>query len=64
LHTAVAVDELGRRLAERTVRATPAGHLELLAWAERWIERRWALEDCRHRSRRLEADLVRAAARA
>ena len=29
-HTAVAVDEQGRKLAERTVRATPAGHLELL----------------------------------
>ena len=58
-HTAVAVDDNGSRLAERTVRATPAGHLELLAWAERWDERRWALEDCRHLSRRLEADLVR-----
>lgn len=57
-HTAVAVDEQGRKLAERTVRATPAGHLELRAWAERWTERRWALEDCRHLSRRLEADLV------
>jgi transposase len=59
-HTAVAVDEQGRKLAERTVRATPAGHLELRAWAERWPERRWALEDCRHLSRRLEGDLVRA----
>lgn len=57
-HTAVAVDEHGRALAERTVRATPAGHLELLAWASRWAERRWALEDCRHLSRRLERDLL------
>jgi transposase len=56
----VAVDEHGRKLAERTVRATPAGHLELLTWAGRWTERRWALEDCRHLSRRIEADLVRA----
>jgi transposase len=58
-HTVVAVDDNGRRLAERTVSATPAGHLELLAWArDRFPERRWALEDCRHLSRRLERDLV------
>lgn len=60
-HTVVAVDERGRRLGERTVAATPAGHLELLAWARgRYPERRWALEDCRHLSRRLERDLVTA----
>jgi transposase len=59
-HTLVAVDETGRRLAEKTAAATPAGHLELLAWARRFPERRFALEDCRHLSRRLEADLVRA----
>jgi transposase len=58
-HTLVAVDEQGRRLAETTVPATPAGHLALLAWAEaRFGERRWALEDCRHLSRRLERDLL------
>jgi transposase len=50
-HTVVAVDDNGRWLAERTVGATPAGHLELLSWAkERFAERRWALEDCRHLS--------------
>jgi transposase len=59
-HTVVAVDEAGRRLAEKTVAATPAGHLELRRWAARFPERRWALEDCRNLSRRLEADLVRA----
>jgi transposase len=59
-HTAVVVDEQGRKLAERTVQATLAGHLELRAWAERWTERQWALEDCGHLSRRLEAELVRA----
>jgi transposase len=57
-HTVVAIDEQGRRLAERTVAATPDGHLELRRWAERWPERRFALEDCRHLSRRLERDLV------
>jgi transposase len=59
-HTVVVIDETGRKLDERTVSATPEGHLELRRWAERWPERRWALEDCRHLSRRLEADLVRA----
>ena len=60
-HTVVAVDETGRRLAERTVAATPAGHLELLTWArDRFPGCRWALEDCRHLSRRLERDLVTA----
>jgi transposase len=59
-HTAVAADDQGRRLAERTVRATPAGHRELLAWAGRWTGRRWALEDCRHLSRGFERDLLRA----
>ena len=59
-HTAVAVDEQGRKLGELTVRATPEGHLELRAWAAAQGEHRWGLEDCRHLSRRLEADLLRA----
>lgn len=59
-HTVVAVDGAGRKLDERTMSATPEGHLELRRWAERWPERRWALEGCRHLSRRLEAELVRA----
>jgi transposase len=33
----------------------------MMRWAERFDgERRWAVEDCRHLSRRLEADLLRA----
>jgi transposase len=60
-HTAVAVDANGRPLAETTVMATPAGHLGLVRWARRFDEQHcWALEDCRHLSRRLEADLLRA----
>jgi transposase len=58
-HTVVVIDETGRKVAEKTVPATSEGHLELRRWAERWPERRWALEDCRHLSRRLEAELVR-----
>jgi transposase len=57
-HTAVAVDGNGRKLAERTVTARSAGHLELVRWAARFPERRFALEDTRHLSRRLSTDLL------
>ena len=59
-HTLVAVDEVGRKLGERTVSATRDGHLEAIAWAARWAERQFALEDCRHVTRLLEADLLAA----
>ena len=59
-HTIVAVDgATGRKLGETTIPATPDGHLELRRWVARFPERRWALEDCRHLSRRLEVDLLR-----
>lgn len=57
-HTVVAADGTGRKLAEKTVAATSAGHLELVRWAARFTERSWALEDCRHLSRRLSSDLL------
>ena len=57
-HTLVAVDEVGRKLGEKTVRATSDGHLEAVSWASKWAERTWALEDCRHVTRRLEAELL------
>src|SRR4030095_422872 len=56
--TAVAVDELGRAVAERTcaVSADP-----LLEWARSLeAERLWALEDCRHVTRGLEQALLAA----
>jgi len=59
-HTVVAVDSSGRKLAERTVSTASTGHLELLRWARRWRDRTWALEDCRHLTRRLERDLLAA----
>jgi transposase len=62
-HTFVAVDGNGKELGHKTVKAVPAAHLEALRWAEQWPERTWALEDCRHLSRRLESDLVRAGER-
>jgi transposase len=63
-HTVVAVDANGRKLAEKTVATTSDGHLELIRWARRWRDRTWAIEDCRHLTRRLEADLMRAGERA
>jgi transposase len=54
------IDATGRQLAEKTVAATDAGHLELRRWAGQWPDRTWGLEDCRHLSRRLDAELVRA----
>ena len=62
-HTLVAVDGNGRKLAEKTASTSPAGHLELLHWSRRWRERTWALEDCRHLTRRLEGDLLAAGER-
>jgi transposase len=63
-HTVVAVDETGRQLACRTLATTTAAHLELLSWAETVSEqRKWAVEDCRHVSRRLERDLLGAGER-
>lgn len=61
-HTFVAVDEVGRKLAEKVVSATSAGHAEAVMWArERFgIEVVWAVEDCRHLSARLERDLLTA----
>ncbi len=57
-HTVVAVDEAGAEIASMTVAATPEGHLRLVKWAAKWPQRRWAIEDCRALSRRLEADLL------
>ena len=62
-HTVVAVDENGRQIGQLTVKATAEGHLALLRWAGSFEERTWALEDCRHLSRRLESDLLRAGER-
>jgi transposase len=62
-HTVVVVDELGRRLAQRTIGTTSADHLELVGWAAKHGERLWAVEDCRHLSRRLERDLLAAGER-
>lgn len=59
-HTLVAVDQVGRKLGGRTFAATSDGHLQALEWASQWPEVRFALEDCRHVTRRLERDLLTA----
>lgn len=57
-HTAVAIDENGMQLKSKTFAATPDGQVDLVEWTAAWPERRWAIEDCRHLSRRLEASLL------
>lgn len=59
-HTIVATDEAGAQLGSVTVQATSEGHLKAVRWAAQWETRRWAIEDCRHISRRLEVDLLAA----
>jgi len=54
--TAVAVDEAGRMLDEKTVASADA---ELIGWASGLgSERLWALEDCRQLTRALEHELL------
>jgi transposase len=67
-HTVVALDEVGRRLSTKTVRTNSEGHLALVEWAAQFADVdengvRFALEDCRHLTRRLESDLLAAGQR-
>ena len=59
-HTAVAVEAAtGELVAELSVPATQRGHERLLAWARTLApERRFAVEDCRHVSGRLQRLLI------
>src|ERR1700693_65247 len=60
-HAAVTVDEMGRQGFVKTVGTTTQDHLRLLKWAVGLAEERlWAIEDCRHLTRRLERDLIAA----
>lgn len=61
-HTFVAVDEVGRKLAEKVVAATTAGHAKALRWARATFgdDLIWGIEDCRNLSARLERDLLSA----
>jgi transposase len=65
-HTLVAVDGNGRKLGEKTVEATDAGHAKALRWALLKFggeDLTWGIEDCRHVSGRLERSLVDAGQR-
>ena len=59
-HTFVAVDEVGRKLGEKTVKATTEGHHVALMWArdQFGMELTWGIEDCRNMSALLERDLL------
>lgn len=57
-HTLVAVDEVGKRIDVLTVEARAAGHQKIMAWLEQFDGVCIAVEDCRHLTRRLEADLL------
>jgi transposase len=63
-HTIVAVDGLtGRQIAGREVPASDAGHVEAVRFGAGLSEEIvWAIEDCRHVSRRLEQALLAAGA--
>lgn len=62
-HTAVALDMVGRVLAQLTFTARTPGHLELLVWAAALAGGQpvvFAVEDCRHVTWLLERDLLAA----
>jgi transposase len=61
-HTFVAVDEVGRKLGEKTVKTTTDGHNTAIMWAREQFgaELLWGIEDCRNMSARLERDLLAA----
>src|SRR5512133_4409966 len=64
-HALAAVDEgTGRVRGGREIKADDSGHLAAVRWARTLdAERVWAIEDCRHVSRRLEQALLAAGER-
>lgn len=59
-HTLVAVDQVGRKLAQKTIAATSAGHEEGVRWSAQFGPSVWGVEDCRTMTARLERDLLAA----
>ncbi|XNR94346.1 transposase [Streptomyces sp. R-74717] len=59
-HTLVAVDPLGRRLAQVTIVVTPAGHQQACKGIGQFGQVLVAVEDCRHLPLRLEVGLLNA----
>ena len=64
-HTVVAVDANGRKLGEKTIATTSAGHDDAVRWARGRYGREllWGVEDCRPLTARLEGDLLAAGLR-
>jgi transposase len=64
-HALAAVDDgTGRVRGSRQIKAEEPGHLAAVRWARELDEERvWAIEDCRHVSRRLERALLAAGER-
>jgi transposase/DNA-binding XRE family transcriptional regulator len=64
-HTLVAVDSVGVKVGELTVRATNDGHLQALGWVRMTFgaDVVWAVEDSRSVTSRLERDLLDAGQR-
>jgi transposase len=64
-HALAAVEQAtGRVRGSRQINADDAGHLAAVRWARELDEQRvWAIEDCRHVSRRLEQALIAAGER-
>ena len=64
-HTLVAVDDVGRKIGEHTVKATDEGHANALRWARLNFGCNvvWGLEDCRQVTTRLERTLLGAGQR-
>lgn len=62
-HTVVALNEVGRRVGQKTVSTDIDGHLALLQWSGQFDDVQFALEDCRHLTRRLEGELLAAGQR-
>jgi transposase len=57
-HTAVAVDQHEQPIGQLTILAGPQVTARLLAWAEQWPERRWAVESARGLGYHLAQQLV------
>ena len=64
-HTLVAVNDVGRKVGECTVKATDDGHASALRWARLKFgaDVLWGLEDCRQVTTRLERELLAAGQR-
>lgn len=59
-HTVVAVDQLGRKLGQKTIATTSQGHASATRWARSKFgsDIVWGVEDCRGLTGRLERDLI------